>query len=398
MKKALSGLRVLDLSRVISGPLCGAMLADLGAEVIKIEGPGNAQDQMRLSDDVTMVNGIPLIFLALNRGKKAITLNFKTEQGRELFRELVKRSDVVIENFRPGVMDRLGLPYSSLKELNPGLVYLSISGFGRGSPYENLPAYDLIAQAMGGLMSLTGQPGGPPTRTGSYVGDLTAGIYGAFAICAALHAREIHGTGQFLEISLLDTIFSLLDIPLSIYLATGRIVERVGNADHSVYPFDLFQAKDGFFVLAAYDPITFQRLCEAIGRPDLALSDRFIDFAARSANRSELKEIIEAWSATKTVMEVLEILNEAGAPAGPVMNVGQIAESDHVKARQMLVNVDHPVCGQTRLPALPVKFSETPATIDMPAPLPGRDTKEILGKLLAIGENQIQRLQAGGVI
>jgi CoA:oxalate CoA-transferase len=397
MKKALQGVRILDFTRVLSGPFCTAMLADLGAEVIKVEGPGEAGDVLR-SEGWGLIGGEPISFMAINRGKKGITINLKKQKGKDIIKKLVGISDVVIENFRPGVMERFGLSYDTLKEINPKIIYVSINGFGRGSPYETLPSYDIVAQAMGGLMSVTGEEDGPPTRVGSNVGDTYGALYSAFSICVALLAREKYGVGQQIEISMCDSIFSILDIPLYNYLATNKVPTRIGCTDPFVYPFDRYSASDGFFVLAAYDPRTFLRFCEAIERPDLLQDEEFASISARSRNRTKLKKIIEDWSARRTVEEVSQIMGKAGVPTAPVLNIGQIVESEHIKSREMLVEVEHPRAGKTRIPALPVKFSETPAKIEKPSPLLGQHNEEILIELLGYNKEEIERLREEEVI
>lgn len=397
MKRAFQGIRILDFTRVLSGPFCTAMLADLGAEVIKVEGPGDASDILRFEDWGT-INDEPIFFMAVNRGKKGIVLDLKTKKGKEIVTELAAISDVIVENFRPGVMERLGVGYSTVKEINPQIIYASLSGFGKGSPYEEMPAFDIVAQAMGGLMSVTGEENGPPMRVGANVGDTFASLYAAFAIATALWVRETRGIGQRIEISMCDAIFSILDVALYKYLATGDVPTRIGSADHTVYPFDLFSASDGFFVLAAYDPRTYPRFCEAIGRPDLVEAQEFATVDQRWTNRAQMKKIIENWSSRRTVDEVLEIMGEAGVPAAPVLNIQDIAESDHIDARNILIDIEHPKAGKTRIPIIPVKFSETPACIERPSPQLGQHTDEVLGDLLGMTEEEIGQLRRKKII
>jgi CoA:oxalate CoA-transferase len=398
MHKSLDGVRVLDLSRVVSGPFCGAMLADLGAEVIKLEGPGQAIDQSRLADEVTMVKGASTLFISLNRGKKGLTLDLKAVKGKEIFKALVEESDVLIENFRPGVMERLGLSYPTLRQVNPRLIYLSIAGFGEGSPYEEMPAYDTIMQAMSGMMSATGFPDGPPTKVSGYIADYAAGLYGTIAICASLQARSTGGSGQFIEISMLDSIFSLLGIPLYIYLASGQVTERMGNADPSVYPMDLYRAKDGYFALAAYDPNNLQRFCQAIERTDLIPEDHATAFSISQERRNEMKGVIETWASERSVKEILEILRAKGVPAGPLLDIEQISESEHIASRGMLVEVEDPIAGRLRVPACPMKMSETPVEVTASAPQLSEHTALILGEILDLDCDEISQLRSEGVI
>lgn len=398
MKQALEGIRVVDLSWVVSGPFCGALLADMGADVIKVEGPAPAFDQSRIADEVTMVDGTSTLFVSLNRGKRGLNLNLKTEKGKRLCRQLVSVSDVLLENYRPGVMERLGLSYPALRQTNLGLIYASITGFGEGSPYEDMPAYDMIAQAMSGMMSATGFPGGPPTKTAGYIADYSAGLYTALAVVAALHARGASGEGQHIEVSMLDSVFTLLGVPLYIYLATGRVVGRIGNADQSVYPFDLFHAKDGYFALAAYDPGNFRRFCAAIGRPDLISEDGSSGFAIGWERREELRGVIERWATDRGVDEILALFRSEGVPAGPVFDIEEIAESEHIRARQMLVPVEDPSAGRLRVPAFPIKMSETPLQVHGSAPSHGEHSEEILREVLHISESEIAQLKAEGVV
>jgi crotonobetainyl-CoA:carnitine CoA-transferase CaiB-like acyl-CoA transferase len=305
---------------------------------------------------------------------------------------------VVVENFRPGVVERLGIAYPVLKGINSGIVFASISGFGKTSPLEHLPAYDLIAQAMGGIMSITGQPSDPPTRVGISLGDTAAGLFAAFAISTALVARKTQGIGQYIDVSMVDSIFSLLEISLFKYLAWGEIPGRVGSRHPTSYPYDVFKASDGFYVIATRDNVGFQRLCEVTGKTELPSLERFSTDKRRGENAEELKRIIEGWSSNLTVEEVLRRLEEGSVAAGPIYDIKQIAESQHIRVREMLVEVDHPIAGKTRVPGIPVKFSQTPGSIERPAPLLGEHTEEILSSLLGCDRREIKVLRNSEVI
>lgn len=402
MKRIFEGVRILDLTRVLSGPFCTAMFADLGAEVIKIEHPDGFGDIARGDasgeDNGVSINGESMYFMSLNRGKKSITLDLKKEKGINIFNKLLEKSDVVVENFRPGVMEKLGIGYQDLKRINSQIIVASISGFGRNSPHEKTAAFDIIAQAMGGIMSLTGQPGNPPTKVGVSLGDTATALYTAFSIASALYGRKVHGIGQYIDVAMVDCIFSLLEWNLFKYLAQGVIAQRIGSRHPQSYPFDVFKASDGYFVIGTVDNTGFKRLCDAMGKSELVESDKFSNDIRRGANSAELKAIIEEWSNSRTVEEVLENLGKERVATAPVYNTQQVAESDHIKARSMLVDVEHPIAGKTRIPALPPKFSETPAQIKTPAPLLGEHTDQVLKDLLGLDTAAIEDLKKEEVI
>ncbi len=393
---ALENVRILDLTRVLSGPFCTAMLADMGAHVIKVEHPKGGDGAREPS---AAINGESLYFMSLNRGKKGIALNLKDEKGIKILKSLVEKSDVIVENFRPGVMEKLGLAYEDLKKINPEIIYASISGFGQYSPLKNLPAFDMVAQAMGGIMSVNGDAGAPPTRVGVSIGDTSTALYTAFAIVTALYNREKTGKGQAIDVSMVDSVFSLLEMSLFKYLGDdGEVSGRIGSRHPTSYPYDVFEAKDGYFTISTFDNTGFSRLCTAMGKKTLLTDERFLTDTIRGKNDTDLKEIIHTWSKALTVDQVLEILEKNSVPSSPIYDIGQIAESDHIKEREMLVDVEHPVAGKTRLPALPIKFSNTPAKIQGPSPLLGEHTKEVLRQILELDEEAIKDLEAKKVI
>jgi CoA:oxalate CoA-transferase len=395
MRRALEGVRVLDLTRVLSGPFCTAMLADMGAEVIKVEHPEGGD----LSREPSVaVNGESYYFMSLNRGKKGITLNLKAPEGIRILKELAAGSDVLVENFRPSVMEKLGLSYAEIRQVKPDIIYLSISGFGQSSPLANLPAFDIVAQAMGGLMSITGQAGSPPTRVGASLGDTSTALYAAFAVVTALYHRQIHGVGQFIDVAMVDSIFSLLEMSLFKYLGRGEVPGRIGSRHPTSYPYDVFRAADGYFVIATFDNPGFTRLCEAMGQPDLASREEFATDTLRGRHAEALKAVIEAWASAMTVDQVIAILERRRVPVSPIYNIDQIAESEHIKAREMLVEIEHPVAGKVRLPALPVKFAATPAVIASPPPALGQHTAEVLETILKYSPERIAALREAGII
>jgi crotonobetainyl-CoA:carnitine CoA-transferase CaiB-like acyl-CoA transferase len=392
---ALSQIRVLDLSRVLAGPFCTALLADMGAEVIKIEQPGRGDDSRHFAP---FRNGESGYFISLNRGKKSITLNLKDSRAVEVFKDLVRSSDVVVENFKPGVLDRLGLGYKTLAEVNPRIILASISGFGQTGPYATRPAYDIVAQAMGGLMSVTGYPDGPPTRAGESFGDLTAALYAAWAIVTALYAREKTGVGQHVDVAMVDSIFSLLVTSTSIYTYGGTVPGRVGNRHPISTPFDSFRAGDGYVIIAVANDEMFGRLAEAMGRPELASDPRFITDELRTEHEPELKVIIEEWIDGRPVAEIARHLETHSIPASPILSVQQVLESEHIAARGLVTHVDHPRAGRVPVIGQPALLSHTPGRVGGPSPLLGEHTEEVLMGLLGMTESQLDELRQAGAV
>lgn len=377
MQRPLEHIKVLDFTRVLAGPYCTMLLADMGAEVIKIEKPGTGDDTRGFGPYQNNESGY---FMFLNRGKKSIELNLKSNESIELLKELIKEADVVIENFRPGVMKKLGLDYEKVKQLNPGIIYASISGFGQYGPYSARPAYDLVAQAMGGLASITGHPQQPPTRVGSSIGDMSAALYTAYGIMVALFHRQRTGEGQYIDVAMVDSIFSLLESNVMRYTIEGTVPERIGSRHPISSPFDIFKAQDGYIVIAVANDSLFKRLCSIMGRPELEQDERFCKDALRTKHVDELKLIIEDWLQAYTVEEAVEMMNNGGVPSSPILNIQEICEDDHIAVREMLVELEHPIAGKTKILGNPVKFSKTPAIINKPSPSLGEHTDEILSK------------------
>ena len=391
---ALSGLRVLDLTRVLAGPFCTMMLADMGAEVIKIEQPGRGDDTRHFAP---FRNGESAYYMNLNRGKQGVTLDLKA--GRELFLDLVKTADVVVENYRPGTMDKLGLGYDTLKAVNPRLVYAAVSGFGDTGPYRLRPGYDIIAQAMGGLMSTTGWPGGEPTRSGTAMADVLAGLSVTIGLLAALRHRDATGEGQKVDVALVDSVVASLEIITQIYLADGRVPERIGNRYESCYPYDSFAARDGSVVIAAANDKLWRLVCRTIGQPALADDERFDTNAKRVERHAEIKPLIEAWSRRLDVDRIVEAMLGAGVPASPINTIDRLVTDPHIAgAREMFVDVDHPVAGKTRLTGSHIKLGTTPARICAAAPLLGQHNEAVFAGLLGIKGERLASLQATGVI
>lgn len=329
----LQGVRVLDISRVLAGPHCTAMLADLGADVIKFEVPQEGDDARHLGP---FLAGESVYFGLINRGKRSVEIDFKDPSDRQRFYELVADADVLVENFRPGVTRRLGIDFDTLKQHNPRLIYASISGFGQDGPLSGRPAYDIVAQAMSGLMSVTGFAATGPTRSGESIGDLCAGVYAAWAISSALFARERHAPGaQYIDVAMFDVLFSLQMTGLSNLYANGVAPGLVGNRHPVSTPFDTYRAADGLVVIAVASNRLFERLCQCMGQPELAIDPRFIDDASRTRHEPQLRAAIEAWTAQHSVEHLCDGLLEAGVPSSPVWDLAEAASSEHARVRQL---------------------------------------------------------------
>jgi formyl-CoA transferase len=394
-KGALAGLRVLDLTRVLAGPFCTMMMADMGAEIIKIEQPGRGDDSRAFAP---FKNGESSYYMNLNRNKKGVTLNLKGK-GRDIFIEMVKQADVVVENYRPGTMEKLGLGYEDLKKINPRIVYGCISGFGHYGPFSQRPGYDIIGQAMGGLMSTTGWPDSGPTRSGTAMSDVLAGLSACVGILAALRSRDLTGLGQKVDVSLVDSVVASLEIITQIYLTEERIPQRIGNRYESVYPYDSFRTGDGDMVIGAGNDKLFGLLCGVMGRPDLPGDERFSSNATRVRNHAELKPLVEQWSTTQTTEEAVEKLLAAGCPAAPINTIDKLVSCPHIaEAREMFVEVDHPKAGKMKLTGAHIKLSETKPGIRTPAPLLGQYNEEVYGSLLGYTADQIAALKQEGIM
>lgn len=396
-KNALQDLLVLDLTRVVSGPYCTAMMGDMGARIIKIELP-KIGDDSRTAPPI--VNNESAYYALLNRSKQGVTLNLKTPEGKKIFLDLAKKADVVVENYRPGVMDKLGLGYEELKKVNDRLIYGAITGFGSYGPYRMRPGYDIVAQGMGGLMSLTGIKGGRPTRSGNAMGDLLAGTNMVIGILAALYYRSLTGKGQMVDVSLVDSIVSSLENAVTRYWATGKLYERNGNAYPAVAPYDTFQTNDGDVIIGCGTNKMFENLCELVlKKPELVTDQRFSTNLGRIEHMVELKEYIEAWSKTKTTSEAVKILTAADIPTGPVYDISQVMADDHIaKAREMFPLMHHPIIGDMPIIGSPIKLMETMPHMTRPAPTLGQDNKEVYSELLGITEDEIEKLAEQNVI
>ena len=393
--KALEGIVVLDFTKVLAGPYCGSILADFGADVIKIELPGKGDDARAYGP---IVNGESLYYANLNRGKRGITLNLKTEQGKEVFKKLVRKADILIENNRPGVMERLGLSYEELSRINPRLIYGKISGFGSTGPYADRPGYDIISQAMGGLMSVTGEKGGPPTRSGNAMGDVLGGMNLTIGILMALEARNRSGRGQVVDIALVDSVIASLEQAWQRYFTSGKIPVRHGNSYDAIAPYDSYRAKDGYLVIGCGNQKLFEVLClRILNRPELITDERFKTMPLRVENQMALKKVIEEWMQDMTVDEAVKQVLDVGIPAGPIMSLDMISNDVHfTEARQMFEEIDYPGVGTIKLNNSPIKLSESKAKIRGLSPRLGEHNKEIL-MTLGYSDQQIEEMKENGV-
>jgi crotonobetainyl-CoA:carnitine CoA-transferase CaiB-like acyl-CoA transferase len=394
MAGPLAGIQILDFTRAMTGPFCTQLLGDMGAQVVKVEMPGGGDETRRWGP---FWNGHSCYYLSANRNKRSIAIDLKRVAGREIATTLASQSDVVIENFRPGIMDRLGLGYEALAKRNPGLVYCCVSGFGQDGPRAQEPAYDLMMQGFAGLMGLTGFADGPPVRAGLPVADLTAAIFAAFGIVAALFSRAEDGRGQKVETSLLEGQVSWLSYYMVGYLANGEVMRGMGSAHHSLTPYKAYHAQDEYFVLAVGNDALWQRLCEAIDAPDLVEDPRFVTNVERLANRDALDEILDQVFIRLPAAEWIERISAAGVPCGPINGLDQIAADPQVRHTQMIQAIPHPEIPDLELCGIPVKFGRTPGAIQSPPPLLGEHTEAILSEL-GYSAEQIAALHRQGVV
>ncbi|RVU38103.1 CoA transferase [Hwanghaeella grinnelliae] len=391
----LEGCRVLELTHIMAGPTCGMMLADMGADVIKVEKP-TGDDTRRLTPPT--INGESAAFLMMNRNKRGLALDLKQDSARDALKTLLKDADVVIENFRGGTMERLGLGYETLKEENPGLIFVSISGFGRTGPYAARGGFDLIAQGMSGIMTITGEgPGRPPVKVGAPLSDITAGIIAAMAVSAAYAHKLKTGEGQKVDTSLFEAAITHTYWQSAIAFATGETPHPLGSAHPLSAPYQAFQTSDGWINLGAANQRNWEKLVTCIGAPELNEDPRFVSNHERMHNLPALEEELNKVFRQRTTEDWLAALEEAGVPAGPVLTVNEMHEDPQALAREMIVETDHPVAGMTKALGLPVKFSETPGGIERPAPLLGQHSVEVLAEG-GYGADEIEAMIASGAV
>ncbi len=397
MAGPLEGIRILDLSWVLAGPFCTMVLSDLGAEAIKVERPQTG-DLAR--GNGPFIDGESSYFLSLNRGKKSITIDLQTPRGKEVFLELVKKADVVVENFVPGTMKRLGLDYEVVKKQNPRIIYASISGFGQTGPLARNRALDIIIQAMGGMMSITGEPGGQPVKPGASLGDITAGLFAAIGILAAVIERQKSGKGQMLDIGMLDCQLAVLENAFSRFFATGEVPVRLGTRHPASTPFQAFETEDGHIVIAMVGGTRnqWQMFCAITGLLDLIDDERYQTGESRTRHYDGLEPVLNKVMKTKTTGQWIEELTEIGIPCGPINNIEQAASHPQVLAREMIPEIPHPRLGKVKVINTPVKLSRTPGGIKGSSPDLGQDTPNILAEILGMSENEIESLREAGVI
>ncbi len=393
--KPLENIKVLDLSRALAGPYCTLMLADMGADVLKIEQPGRGDDTRGWGPP--FVNGESAYFLSVNRNKKSLTLNLKEEEGKKIFYSLSETADVIVENFRPGTTEKLGVSYEDIRNLSERIVYCSISGFGQSGPYKLRPGYDLILQGMGGLMTMTGEEKRPPVKIGVAITDIAAGMFAAYGILAALYTREKTGKGQYVDISMLDCQVSWLTYQAGNFFATGVSPKRLGSAHPTIVPYQAFETKSGYINVAVGSEKLWQNFCSAVGHEELTDDPKYKTNRDRVENRKELISLLQKIFSEKPTEEWLKAFHERGVPAGPIYTFDQIFSDPQVLHRNMLVEMDHPVAGEIKQTGVPVKLSETPGSIELPPPLLGEHTEEILRRL-NYTDSETKVLREKGVI
>jgi crotonobetainyl-CoA:carnitine CoA-transferase CaiB-like acyl-CoA transferase len=375
MQAVLSDVIVIDLSRVLAGPYCTMILGDLGATVIKVEHPGKGDDTRHFGPPY--IAGESAYYLGLNRNKQSILLDFSTPEGKERLLKLLSTATVLVENFRPGALERQGLGYETLRAINPGLIYCSISGYGQTGPYALRPGYDFVAQAESGLMSVTGEIDGDPQRVGSPVGDVSAGMYACISILAALRVRDHTGKGQHIDISLLETTMSLLSNVASNYLISGEEAPRLGNGHPNIVPYQAFHTKDGYVVVSCGNDRLYQALCQLLGREDLAADPSFATNPQRVRNRQALVPALQEEFLRRTTEEWLPELRAAGIPCGPINTVSQSFNDQHIQARGFVWECEHPTAGRIKLSGSPIHLSETPTRLYKAPPLLGEDDEKV---------------------
>ena len=401
--KALAGIRVLDLTRIFAGPYCSMLFADLGAEVIKIEPP----EGELIRDNPPLVKegeGGPHdrsrsgYFLTLNRNKYGITLNLKHPKAVSIFKELVKIGDIVLENYAPGVMKRLGIDYPVLRGINPRIIMASISGFGQSGPYSERIAFDVLSQAMSGLMSITGHPDSPPTRVGTSLGDVAASLHAAFAMMAALWYREKTGVGQYIDVSMQETMVAILEGAVVRWTIGKELLTPIGSHNPHDAPMGAYRCKDGDIIIATVGDEHWHRLCKAMGKLEWATDPKYRTKRQRWEKKYILAEEIEEWAGHYTVKELGEILDRERVANSPILNIQQVADDPHLNARGYFVEIEHPIIGKAKIPGIPFQLSETPGEVERPSPLVGEHNELILGKYLGIGREEVKKLKEEGVI
>lgn len=391
-----SDILVVDLTRVLAGPYCTMVLSDLGARVIKVEPPGAGDDARHFGPFVKEKSAY---FMSLNRGKESIALNLKDDADRRVFENLLAMADVLVENYRPGTMERLGYGWENLHERYPRLIYAATSGFGHSGPYSKRPAYDMVIQAMGGIMSITGWPDSPPTRTGTAIADVLAGLSACVGILTSLLAVRDGRPGQKVDIALVDSVVSAMETIIQIYLVEKRIPQRIGNRYEFICPYDAFRAKNGWVILGVGNNKLWRSFCEAINRPDLLDNPKFKDNYDRVKAHEEIKHVVEEWTGTREIGEVVDYFCSKKIPCAPIYSVKEVVEDEHIAgARRMIREIDHPVAGSVKVVGSPVNLSETPAEVHSAAPLLGQHSESVLRDILGLSPAEIRSLKQQKVV
>lgn len=395
MPGPLDGIKVLDLTRVLAGPYATMLLGDLGAEVIKIEQPGTGDESRNFGP---FKNGFSLYFMSVNRGKRSITLNLKTERGQSIFKQLLAHTDIVVENFRPGTMKKLGLDYDTLKTEHPSLIYAACSGFGQTGPYAQQGAYDMIIQGVGGIISITGEPEGPPVRVGTSISDITAALFTTIGVLSALHHRNQTGEGQFVDVAMLDSLVAVLENAVVRYFATGEAPKPLGARHPAITPFEAFASADGHVIIALGNDTLWAKFCEHVNRQDLTSDERFQTNADRTENHAELFPILSDIMSQRTTDAWIDALGRIGVPCGPINTMDKVVSHPQVQAREMITQVAHQITGAVEVPGVPIKLSETPGNVDAPAPSLGEHTTEVLTDILKMSPDEVAKLKQDGVV
>ncbi len=393
----LEDVRVIDLTRVLAGPYCTMMLGDLGADIIKIEVPGRGDDTRHWGPPFTK-GGESAYYLSANRNKRSLTLNLKSEQGLEILKKLIAKGDVLVENFKTGTLSRWGLDYDTLQQIRPGLIYCTVTGYGYTGPYRYRPGYDLIVQATGGFMSITGPENGDPSRAGVAIADISTGMFAANAILAALYSRERTGDGQRIDMSLLDCQVALLSYAATNYFVSGSITERLGNAHPNIVPYQSFKARDIHFVLAIGNDKQWETFCKVVNRNELINDDKFSTNAARVTNRKLLVGKLNRLFTTQNAKYWVDIFDEVGLASGPINEMDKVFENEQVKSREMYIELPHPIDNKVSILNSPIKIPTAPATIHKAPPTLGEHTEEILQEMIGIDGDTIAKLRDKGVL
>lgn len=395
MTLPLEEIKIIDLTRVLAGPYATMILGDLGADIIKIEIPDIGDDARHFGP---FKNGESAYFMSLNRNKKSMTLNLKTEKGKEILLDLVKQSDIIVENFRPGTMEKLGIGYEKIKEINPKIIYAAASGFGHTGPYSEKASYDAVVQAMGGLMSITGPKDGKPTRVGTSIGDIAAGLFTAIGILTALVNRNATGKGQKVDVAMLDSQVAILENAIARYVVTKEVPKSEGNRHPSIVPFETFDTLDGEIMIAVGNDSLWIKFCNVIEMEELGKDERYAENKLRNERYSELRSIIAEPLKNKTTKEWQGLLDLSGIPNGPINTIDKVLQDPQVLAREMIVDIVHPIAGNLQIPGIPIKLSDTPGKIRMASPILGEHTEKILKELLDYDDKEIKALKQMKII